>query len=57
MLFAVFILSMVRGYGQYYTNQNKIWVFGEWAGIDFTLHITLYLMAGNHAVANVSSSS
>src|SRR5580765_3875621 len=35
LLFLLIFLSIAELYGQYNTNQNKVWVFGTRAGLNF----------------------
>ena len=36
LLPVIFLLAMAHVKGQYYTNRNKVWVFGNHAGVNFS---------------------
>src|ERR1700744_1625332 len=57
LLFFIF-LAIADISGQYYTNQNKVWAFGNHAGLDFTTGSPVPFASGinsNEACAAVSS--
>lgn len=56
LLLLLLLLAAANSIGQYYTNENKVWVFGRYAGLNFTSGTPVPFAASSIATPEGSAS-